>query len=98
MTTRGRTALGRTRDKPTTSGRASSASVDEEGGEHPVRTARIAAGFTQQSLADAAGVTRQTILSIEAGNYAPSVLLALRIARCCETTVEDLWGSATDEQ
>jgi putative transcriptional regulator len=63
---------------------------------HPVRVARTAAGFTQQSLADAIGVTRQTIISIEGGEYAPSVILAIRIARCCNTSVEDLWGPAAD--
>jgi putative transcriptional regulator len=47
-------------------------------------------------LADAVGVTRQTVISIEAGDYAPSVLLALRIARACDATVEELWGPAVD--
>jgi putative transcriptional regulator len=63
---------------------------------HPARSARTAAGFTQQSLADAIGVTRQTIISIEGGEYAPSVILAIRIARICNTTVEALWGPAAD--
>jgi putative transcriptional regulator len=63
---------------------------------HPVRAARTAAGFTQQSLADAVGITRQTIISIEGGEYAPSVVLAIRIARCCSTNVEALWGPAAD--
>jgi putative transcriptional regulator len=63
---------------------------------HPVRIARTGSGFTQQSLADAIGVTRQTIISIEGGEYAPSVILAIRISRCCNTSVEDLWGPAAD--
>ena len=63
---------------------------------HPVRLARTAAGYTQQSLADTIGVTRQTVISIEAGDYGPSVILALRIARCCQTTVEELWGPTLD--
>jgi putative transcriptional regulator len=63
---------------------------------HPVRAARTEAGFTQQSLADAVGVTRQTIISMESGDYAPSVVLAIRVARCCSTTVEALWGAAAD--
>ena len=37
--------------------------------------------MTQQQLADAAGVTRQTIIAIEAGKYAPSLTLAFRIAK-----------------
>ncbi len=47
--------------------------------------------MTQQELADRAGVTRQTIISIEKGNYSPSVELALRIARVFDTTVEALF-------
>ena len=41
---------------------------------------RTKKGLTQEELAQAVGVTRQTIISIERGNYTPSVLLALRIA------------------
>ena len=37
--------------------------------------------MTQQQLADKAGVTRQTIVAIEKGNYSPSLELAFRIAR-----------------
>lgn len=47
-----------------------------------IRQLRFAAGeMTQQQLADACGVTRQTILAIEAGRYGPSLELAFRIAR-----------------
>jgi putative transcriptional regulator len=47
---------------------------------------------TQLQLAQVAGVSRQTIISLEAGDYAPSVFLALRIARALNTDVESLWG------
>jgi len=47
--------------------------------------------MTQQELADKVGVTRQTILAIEAGKYAPSLPLAFRIARAFHTTVEDVF-------
>lgn len=47
--------------------------------------------MTQQELADRVGVTRQTILSIEKGNYNPSVELALALARALGTTVEELF-------
>ena len=47
--------------------------------------------MTQQQLADKAGVTRQTIIAIEAGKYAPSLPLAFRIARAFGTTVEDVF-------
>ena len=47
-----------------------------------VRELRAAAsGMTQQDLADSVGVTRQTIVALEAGAYTPSLALALRIAR-----------------
>jgi putative transcriptional regulator len=47
--------------------------------------------MTQQELADKVGVTRQTIIAIEAGKYAPSLPLAFRIARAFGTTVEDVF-------
>jgi putative transcriptional regulator len=47
--------------------------------------------MTQQELADKAGVTRQTILAIEAGKYAPSLPLAFRIARAFNTSVESVF-------
>jgi len=42
---------------------------------------RTKAEVTQQELADSIGVTRQTIIAIEKGNYTPSVILALKIAK-----------------
>jgi putative transcriptional regulator len=57
-----------------------------------------AAGMTQQELADRAGVTRQSIISIEQGRYRPSVELALRLARVLGTAVEDLFQLADDEE
>ncbi len=47
--------------------------------------------MTQQQLADRAGVTRQTIIAIEAGKYAPSLPLAFRIARAFHISVEDVF-------
>lgn len=49
---------------------------------------RVKMEITQEELADAVGVTRQTIIAIEKGNYTPSVLLALRIARFFKKPVE----------
>ncbi|WP_026917597.1 helix-turn-helix transcriptional regulator [Gordonia shandongensis] len=57
----------------------------------PVRAARTAAGLRQADLAHATGVSRQTIVSLERGDYSPSVHLALRIARTLDSTVEDLF-------
>lgn len=48
--------------------------------------------MTQQALADAVGATRQTIIAIEAGKYAPSLELAFRIARVFGCGVEDVFG------
>ncbi|MGL5930151.1 MAG: helix-turn-helix transcriptional regulator [Dermatophilaceae bacterium] len=61
-----------------------------------VRVRRRRDGLTQQQLADHVGVSRQTIVAIEHGDYAPSVVLALRIARVLDTTVEDLYGEVAD--
>lgn len=47
--------------------------------------------MTQQQLADRVGVTRQTIIAIEAGKYAPSLPLAFRIARTFKARVEDVF-------
>ena len=46
---------------------------------------------TQEELAKAVGVTRQTIIAIEKGNYTPSVLLALKLAKFFKVAVEDLF-------
>jgi putative transcriptional regulator len=46
-----------------------------------IKPLRLAAGLTQLELAERVGATRQTIIAIEAGKYAPSLELAFRIAR-----------------
>jgi putative transcriptional regulator len=53
--------------------------------------------MTQQQLADKAGVTRQTIIAIEAGKYAPSLPLAFRIARTFGVGVEDVFQYEDEE-
>ncbi|MBI4009273.1 helix-turn-helix transcriptional regulator [Candidatus Roizmanbacteria bacterium] len=47
--------------------------------------------ITQEELAVAAGVTRQTIIAIEKGNYTPSVLLAMKIAKFFNKKVEEIF-------
>jgi putative transcriptional regulator len=59
-----------------------------------VRRARLLAELTQAQLAEAVGVARQTIVAIEAGDYAPSVYLALAICDHLGATVETLFGSS----
>jgi putative transcriptional regulator len=56
-----------------------------------LRELRTRAAMTQLEIAEAAGVTRQTIIAIEKGNYTPSVLLALKLARVLNVTVEELF-------
>jgi putative transcriptional regulator len=52
---------------------------------------RLTQSITQETLAEAAGVTRQTIIALEKGNYIPSVLLAIRIAEYFNQPVEKLF-------
>ena len=47
--------------------------------------------MTQEALAQACGVTRQTIIALEAGRYTPSLELAFRIARAFGVGVEDVF-------
>jgi putative transcriptional regulator len=47
--------------------------------------------MTQQQMADKVGVTRQTIVAIEKGNYSPSLELAFRIALAFGTTIEEVF-------
>ncbi|PKL48877.1 MAG: transcriptional regulator [Planctomycetes bacterium HGW-Planctomycetes-1] len=47
--------------------------------------------MTQADLADKAGVTRQTIIAIEAGQYSPSLELAIKIARAFGKKVDDVF-------
>lgn len=54
-----------------------------------VREYRMRSELTQSALAEAVGVSRQTIISIESGRYVPSLPLALKLARH--------FGCATDE-
>jgi len=47
--------------------------------------------MTQQQLAERVGVTRQTIIALEAGRYVPSLLLAFRLAAAFGVKVEDVF-------
>ena len=49
------------------------------------------AEMTQASLAAACGVTRQTIIALEAGKYAPSLELAFKLARALERNLEEVF-------
>jgi putative transcriptional regulator len=56
-----------------------------------LKVARAEKTLSQEQLGSLAGVTRQTISSIETGQYNPSALLALLLARRLEKRVEDLF-------
>jgi putative transcriptional regulator len=56
-----------------------------------LRRHRTERGMTQEDLAERAGVTRQTIISIERGRYSPSIELALRLGRIFGMRVEALF-------
>jgi putative transcriptional regulator len=56
-----------------------------------LRAMRQAHGLTQQQLAEALGVSRQTVISIEAGKYDPSLALAFAIARLFAVRIEDVF-------
>lgn len=48
--------------------------------------------MTQETLAQAIGVTRQTIIAIEKGNYVPSLVLAMKLAQHFKKKVDDLFS------
>lgn len=62
-----------------------------------IRVERAERRMTQQQLADAIGVSRQTINAIEAGKFIPSTLLALKMAREFAKSVEELFQLEEDE-
>ncbi len=57
-----------------------------------VQDLRLKSGTTQEEFAEAVGVTRQTVSAIEKGNYTPSVLLALKIAKFFKQPVEKIFS------
>jgi putative transcriptional regulator len=59
-----------------------------------IRAARKNAGLTQQGLSASVRVSRQTIIAMETGDYAPSVYLAIKVASALGMTVESLWGDS----
>ena len=56
-----------------------------------IRIARAEVRMTQQQLADAIGVSRQTINAIESGKFVPSTVLALKMARVFDKNVEEIF-------
>lgn len=62
-----------------------------------MKAARAAKGMTQQDLAAAVGVTRQTIVAIERGDYNPTVRLCVDICRALGVTLDGLFWPGDEE-
>jgi putative transcriptional regulator len=56
-----------------------------------IKVARVIQGLSQAELAERVGATRQTIIAVEAGRYAPSLELAFRIAHVLEEPIDGLF-------
>jgi putative transcriptional regulator len=65
--------------------------------ENAVREFRQRQGMTQEDLAQAAGVSRQSIISIERGRYVPSLPLALTMARIFRCRADELFTLVEDD-
>ena len=56
-----------------------------------IKQLRKAAGLRQEDLANALGVTRQTIIAIETEKYAPSLALAIKLAKLLGRPIEEIF-------
>ena len=63
---------------------------------HKLKEYRALLGVNQQEMGAMVGTSRQTISQIERGDYSPSVTLALKIAKVCNVTVEDIFTYEED--
>jgi len=63
-----------------------------------IRDYRAEHGLTQDELAQAVGVSRQSIISIERGRYIPSLNLALRFARYFQCSMDELFKLDEEDQ
>ena len=59
--------------------------------QNEIKKMRTARNITQEQLADAVGVSRQTIVAIEKGNYTPSLALAMQLAKFFKVSIEELF-------
>ena len=60
-----------------------------------IKQLRLEKNITQEALAEACSVSRQTIIAIEKGNYIPSLLLALQMSRFFKLPVEKIFTLKT---
>ena len=63
-----------------------------------LKAARAARDWSQQQLADAVGVSRQTIVAIEKGDYNPTIRLCRAICRALGTTLDELFWTEEEEE
>ena len=68
-----------------------SPSGNAEGLQNRVREIRADLGLTQEKLAQAVGLTRQSIIAIEKGRFTPSIATALTLAAALNTSVDALF-------
>lgn len=59
--------------------------------QNKIKEFRLLKNITQEELAASCGVSRQTIIAIEKGNYTPSLALAIQLARFFRKPVEDVF-------
>ena len=64
--------------------------------ENQIKKYRTALGLTQKELAEMAGVSRQSIISIEQGRYVPSLPLALKFAQIFSCATDELFQLVKD--
>lgn len=62
-----------------------------------LKSARAALDMSQQQLADAVGVSRQTINAIEKGDYNPTIRLCLAICRALGKTLDELFWEPEEQ-
>ena len=61
-----------------------------------VRERRTERGLSQRDIAAALGVSRQTVIAIETGQYSPSLPLAFRIAKFFDSTVDEMFDASEE--
>ncbi|GMN83135.1 TPA: helix-turn-helix transcriptional regulator [Streptococcus pyogenes] len=63
-----------------------------------LKAARAGKDLSQQALADLVGVSRQTIVAVEKGDYNPTINLCIAICRVLDKTLDDLFWEADDSR
>ena len=63
-----------------------------------IKSARAELDMTQKALADAVGVSRQTMNAIEQGNYKPTIRLCRAICKVLGKTLDELFGEENDDE